>query len=163
MRIIRQKQCACDRSMTLYFAYGSNMSRALMRKHCPTANAIGMAALDRHRFVITADGYASVLPGPGSVYGVLWHLAPRDLVALDNYESVASGLYHRRRCIVSCGSARHNALIYIARRRGDGKPKPGYIELVIAAARDWDIPQSYIRALALWASTPPGRSTAELV
>jgi hypothetical protein len=104
-----------------------------------------------------------VVPGAGCVHGVLWRLAPRDLVALDDYESVASGLYHRRRCIVSCGSARHGALIYVARPRGNGKPKPGYIELVIAAARDWDIPQSYIRELTLWATMPSPRSTAESV
>jgi gamma-glutamylcyclotransferase (GGCT)/AIG2-like uncharacterized protein YtfP len=136
--------------MTLYFAYGSNMSRALMQKHCPTAKAVGAAMLDRHRFVITADGYASVLPSARSVHGVLWRLAPRDLVALDLYENVASGRYRRDRCSISCGSARHRALIYIARPRGDGKPKSGYLELVIAAARDWDLPQSYIGELARW-------------
>ena len=43
------------------FAYGSNMSRAVMRKHAPNARALGVAAALRgFRFVITGDGYASV-------------------------------------------------------------------------------------------------------
>jgi gamma-glutamylcyclotransferase (GGCT)/AIG2-like uncharacterized protein YtfP len=138
--------------MMLYFAYGSNMSRALMHKHCPTAKAVGTGVLDRHRFMITADGYASVLPGSGCVHGVLWRVLTRDLTALDLYEDVASGLYRRRRCNVSCGSARHNALIYVARPRGEGGPKPGYLELVVAAARDWNFPQSYISELSRWAT-----------
>ena len=39
------------------------------------------------------------------------------------------------------------ALVYFARPGGEGRPKPGYIELVIAAAREWDLPDAYIRAL----------------
>ena len=46
----------------LHFAYGANMSRAVMRKHAPGAQPIGVAVLANYRFVITADGYASVEP-----------------------------------------------------------------------------------------------------
>ena len=53
--------------MTLYFAYGSNMSRTLMRTHCPAAKEIGTAVLDGYRFVITADGYASIERRAGAV------------------------------------------------------------------------------------------------
>src|SRR6185437_13618493 len=47
---------------TLHFAYGANMSRAVMQKYAPGARALGVAELTAHRFVITADGYASVEP-----------------------------------------------------------------------------------------------------
>jgi hypothetical protein len=43
------------------------------------------------------------------------------------------------------------ALIYIARRRGEGLPRPGYITLVVEAAREWQLPESYIHSLARWA------------
>ena len=33
-----------------------------MRKHAPTAAPLGVARLAEYRFVITADGYASVEP-----------------------------------------------------------------------------------------------------
>jgi hypothetical protein len=40
--------------------------------------------------------------------------------------------------------------VYITRRRGEGTPRPGYIELVVAAARDWKLPQRYITSLQRW-------------
>jgi gamma-glutamylcyclotransferase (GGCT)/AIG2-like uncharacterized protein YtfP len=130
------------------------MSRALMRRHCPTAKEIGTAVLDGHRFVITADGYASVERHAGDVvHGVLWRLMPRDLAALNIYESVETGLYHCRRLPVRHARKRHCALVYVARPRRHGKPKPGYLELVIAAARDWDLPQSYVSELTRWSSS----------
>jgi AIG2 family protein len=149
-------------TMMLYFAYGSNMSRALMRTHCPAAAAVGVASLAGYRFVITADGYGSVVRHPGGiVQGVLWQLTPRDLGALNIYESVDSGLYQCRRLLVRHGSHRRSALIYIARPRGTGKPRPGYLELVIAAARDWGLSTAYVRELARWA--PSGLAAARAV
>ena len=140
--------------MTLYFAYGSNMSRAMMRTHCPAAKEIGTAVLDGHRFVITADGYASIERRAGNVvHGVLWRLTPRDLAALNIYESVDTGLYHLRRLMVRRAGGGHNALVYVARPRGTGRPKPGYLELVVDAARDWNFPRAYVAELARWASS----------
>ena len=46
--------------MTLHFAYGSNMSRALMRRRCPGARGLGPARLEGWRYIITRDGYASL-------------------------------------------------------------------------------------------------------
>jgi len=43
------------------------------------------------------------------------------------------------------------ALVYIARPRGEGRPKPGYLDLVITAARDWGLPDGYVRMLERWA------------
>jgi gamma-glutamylcyclotransferase (GGCT)/AIG2-like uncharacterized protein YtfP len=137
--------------MTQYFAYGSNMSRALMRRLCPTAKDVGTAVLEGHRFVITADGFASIVRHAGGVvHGVLWRLTPRDFAALNIYESVGTGLYHCRRLPVRHGRRQCNAFIYVARPRGPGKPRPGYLELVIAAARDWNLPQPYVSELASW-------------
>ena len=67
-----------------------------MRQRCPGAKMIGTATLRRHRFIIMANGYASVVPASSSeVHGILWRVTPRDLVALDAYEDVAGGLYRR--------------------------------------------------------------------
>ena len=35
----------------LHFAYGSNMHRAVMRRHAPNAEALGVASLADYRFV----------------------------------------------------------------------------------------------------------------
>jgi gamma-glutamylcyclotransferase (GGCT)/AIG2-like uncharacterized protein YtfP len=134
--------------MTLHFAYGSNMSRALMRRRCPGARALGPAQLDGWRFIITRDGYASLVRDPGGrVHGVLWRLTPRDLAALDAYEQRA---YLRRTVPVRQGAARRPALVYLAPERGGGKARPGYQELVVAAARDWRLPQGYVTGLVRW-------------
>ena len=46
--------------MTLHFAYGSNMSRALMSARCPGAEALGTATLAGWRFVINPEGFGSI-------------------------------------------------------------------------------------------------------
>jgi hypothetical protein len=80
-------------------------------------------------------------------------LTPRDLAALNIYEGVENGLYDMRRRVIRHGSMRCNALVYIARSRGVGTPKPGYLELVVAAARASHLPQSYVRELMRWTSS----------
>ena len=141
--------------MTLHFAYGANMSRTVMRRYAPEARALGAAELAGHRFVITADGYASVEPWRGSaVHGVLWQITPRDRVSLDAWENVDGGLYRAATLAVTCAGRRRPALVYLARPGRDGRPKPGYIELVTAAAREWALPAAYIRALQMWTPRP---------
>lgn len=141
----------------LHFAYGSNMHRAVMRKHAPAAEPVGVAALANHRFVITGDGYASVEPLPAqTVYGVLWRITPRDRATLDGWENVAAGLYRAEIMPVRHAGRRHKALVYVARPCSEGTPKAGYMELVIAAAREWEMPQPYISSLQRWL---PARTT----
>ncbi len=147
--------------MTLHFAYGSNMSRPHMLMRCPDATALGTATLAGWRFVINPDGYGSVAPQPGGIVrGVLWRLHPRDLAVINAYENVAGGLYLRRLLPVLHGERREQALIYIATRRGEGTPRPGYMEIVVAAARDWAMPEAYIRSLQRW--SPSGFRGARL-
>ena len=139
--------------MILHFAYGANISRAVMCKHAPEAEPIGVAALKDHRFVITADGYASVVPKQTeTVHGVLWRLSPRDRVTLDAWENVAAGLYRAETLPVQLAGRRHAALIYMARPRDTGRAKAGYMELVVAAALEWQLPRDYIASLRRWSS-----------
>jgi cation transport regulator ChaC len=139
---------AAKAAVTPYFAYGSNMSRASMRKRCPNATAIGPAALAGYRFAIVAEGYASVMPRAGAtVHGVLWRLTPRDLAALNAYESLASGLYCRATLPVGVAGRQILAMVYVARSRGEGRPRPDYLELIVRAAREWKLPPDYVRQL----------------
>jgi hypothetical protein len=135
----------------LHFAYGSNMHRAIMRKHAPAAEPVGVARLAHYRFVITADGYASIEPARAqAVHGVLWRLTPRDRVTLDAWENIAGGLYRAETMPVLAAGRRHPALVYLARPRATGAPKAGYMEIVVAAARAWDLPAGYIDSLKAW-------------
>jgi cation transport regulator ChaC len=146
----------------IHFAYGSNMSRNLMRRHAPLARPLGVARLSGHRFVITADGYASVEPAAGeTVYGIAWHLTARDRVTLDAWENVAARLYTCEVLPVQIDGRRVAALVYVGRRAAEGRAKPGYMELVIAAAEEWKMPDRHIAVLKSW--LPPavtGKSSA---
>jgi gamma-glutamylcyclotransferase (GGCT)/AIG2-like uncharacterized protein YtfP len=138
--------------VTLHFAYGSNMSRRLMGARCAGAPALGTATLAGWCFTINPDGFGSIAPHPGGrVHGVLWRLSARDVAAINAYESVDSGLYLRRRLPVRQDGRQVTALVYIARRQGEGTPRPGYIRVVVEAARDWELPERYIRSLRRWA------------
>ena len=143
----------------LHFAYGSNMSRLLMQRRCPEARAIGTGVLQGWRFVVTVDGYASIVPRPGeAVHGALWQLGPRDLAAINAYESLDSGLYVRRMLPVRYDRRQVRALVYVGRRRGEGRPRPGYMAVVEDAAREWQLPEGYVQTLRRWA--PSGLSGA---
>lgn len=145
----------------LHFAYGANMSRAVMRKHAPCAEPIGAAVLANYRFVIAADGYASVQPMRAvTVHGVLWRLTPRDRIGLDAWENVAGGSYRIETLPVRQAGRRQMALVYCARRCGIGRAKSGYMELVVAAARAWELPPGYVGSLQQWL---PVRSAAAAV
>ena len=141
----------------LHFAYGSNMDRAVMRRHASAAVAIGVASLSDHRFVITADGYASVVPARAeSVHGVLWRLTARDRVTLDLWEKISSGQYRAAMMPVKVQDGRRVvSLVYLGRSDGPGRPKAGYIELVLTAARAWHLPDVYLASLQRWLPARP--------
>jgi gamma-glutamylcyclotransferase (GGCT)/AIG2-like uncharacterized protein YtfP len=134
--------------MPLVFAYGSNMERAAMARRCPASRPLGTARLMRHRLVILPQGYASVVPDPrGTVHGVLWDASLADMRSLDRYESVAAGLYRKTiHPVLKAGGGTARALLYVGRGE-DGRPQPSYMEGVVAAARDWALPESYVREL----------------
>ena len=143
--------------MTPYFAYGANMSMAAMRDRCPGARAVGPAALEGFRFFVGREGWGSVKPSPGdNVHGVLWRVSVRDLASLHAYELLHKGLYDIRRVPVLRDGRRVPALIYLLRRRTPGRPRPGYVEKIAAAARTWRLPEAYIRSVERWS---PSRFT----
>ena len=138
----------------LHFAYGSNMSVPMMRRMCPAARCEGRAVLPGHRVFIIREGYASIRRANGaSVHGVLWRLTPRDFAVLNAYENLAGGLY-RAAMMRVIADKRTAALVYVARRQARGRPRPGYMEIVIAGARDAGLPIWYIRDLSRLANRP---------
>ena len=134
--------------MPLYLAHGSNMNRAAMRHRCPGARALGPAVLDGYRFFVGIDGWGSVKPSAGdTVHGILWRLTPRDVAALHAYELLHVGLYDVRHLPVRAGARLLSAMIYLLRRWAPGRPRPGYIEMIAACARSWNLPDRYVRSI----------------
>lgn len=139
--------------MPLYFAYGSNMDVEAMRARCPRSKPLGVARLARHCFFIMQGGYASVMRDPRrEVHGVLWDLALADVRTLDVYEDVHSGLYRKVMQPVLRGQgASSRALVYVGGSLAPASPLPGYMESVLAAARQWEFPENYMRELTAFA------------
>jgi cation transport regulator ChaC len=140
--------------VTLYFAYGSNMNRPAMKRRCPGARAIGPAILEDYRFFVGLEGWGSVAPRAGEVvHGVLWRLTPRDIAALHAYELLHQGLYDVRHLTVRAQGRHVRAMIYLLRRRALGKPRPGYVEMIAAAARGWKLPEPYVQSVERWSAS----------
>jgi len=131
--------------MRLYFSFGSNMDRAHMARLCRGAEALGPARLNHHQFFIANAGYASIAPKRGAaVHGVLWKVTAAHLAKLDAYESVEDGLYQKAAIPVHHQEKFLRALAYVASDPRPGRPKPGYQEGVVAAARAWQLPEAYV-------------------
>jgi len=140
--------------MTLYFAYGSNLDGAAMQRRCPGVGVVGTAVLEGHRFFVGLDGWGSVMPAAGhTVHGVLWRLTVRDRAALNAYELLDKGLYEVRTLPVRIGARRRPAMTYLLRRRIAGRPRPGYVELIAAAARAWNLPEDYVSSVERWSTS----------
>lgn len=149
--------------MPLYFAYGANMDVAAMAVRCPASRPIGQARLPRHRFIVTRDGFASVLRDPRrEVHGVLWEAALSDIRTLDKFEEVDRGLYAKiiQPVLVEGGTRR--ALVYVGCTSFVGKPKPGYLEAVLASAEHWQFPPGYVAEMARFLGRPREAKAAEI-
>lgn len=147
--------------MPLCFAYGSNMDRSATAARCPGSRPLGPARLTRHRLAITREGYLTVVRDPRrTVHGLLWDVPLADMSALDRYEGAASRLYVKAQLRVLADDGPRAALVYLGRNDGPGVPRPGYLEVVVAAARDLQLPDDYVRDLAALSPTA-SRATPE--
>jgi len=92
------------------------------------------------------------VPAPGeAVFGLLWDISAGDEAALDRYEGVRPGLYRRETVeVTTTGGRAVRALIYLATDTSTGAPAPGYLELVVAAARAHALPADYVASLEGW-------------
>ena len=142
--------------MRPYFAYASNMDTAQMAERCPGATIADGAIVAGMRFVITAQGYANIVPDRDRVvFGILWDITEADEAALDRYEGVRPGLYKKEELeVVTTGGKAVRALVYRASATKEGTPAPGYLEATIAAARGHGLPEEYVGQLAKWLPAP---------
>lgn len=141
----------------LYFGYASNMDETQMAARCPGAKLVDGAVLADHGFVITSKGYANAALSPGdAVFGLLWDITPADEKSLDRYEGLRAGLYRKLEVGVTTTSGQTvRAMAYLASEKTTGRPQPGYLEQVVAAARRHHLPEDYIRRLESWRGGTP--------
>ena len=133
----------------IYFAYGSNMCPQQMAVRCPGGRAFGQAELRDWQFLINTRTYATVKASPGaSTHGVLWSLTPGNITALDVYEAVADGMYHKISLIVQIVGEPVEALVYIDPVYEPGQPGSDYLQTILDGAAHFGLPSEYIASLA---------------
>jgi len=107
----------------LFAAYGADLNRTVMAKHCPTAKLIGSAVLKNYRLSFRgskAGALATIEKAKGgSVSALLWEISPQDEAALDRWIGVPE-LYRKVTIKVLRDDTQVDALIY---RLVSGKPK----------------------------------------
>ena len=147
-----------------YFAYGSNMHFARLRRRTPSAHPLETAVLRDHvlRFHKRGrDGSAkcNILHRHGQeVFGVVYQLAAHQQRALDR----AEGREYRRCRVEVTGLSsgkRYRALAYQAKSFAhdeDMGPYHWYKRFVVEGARQHGLPRHYIDTLA----QVPGRADA---
>ena len=149
----------------LYFCYGSNMLAIRLQKRCKSATFFGGAyaegqALTFSKKSLDGSGKATILRAECSesiVYGTLYEIAESELSDLDRFEGKD---YDREEQFIVCqmiSGEEVTSTTYIAKRKILDpilKPFDWYKKLVIAGAREGNLPKSYIDWLEEFPSIP---------
>ena len=147
-------------ALSMYFAYGSNLSQAQMGVRCPMAKGLGVAVLEGHRLSFTRfsrgwnGGVAEMVEAVGGeVWGFLYELTPEDLSALDAYEGYPH-LYDRLllHVVPEVNHAAVEAWVYFVVNKQDFvTPAAKYLAVLVRSAKEFGFPQEYVTDLE---STP---------
>ncbi len=127
----------------LYFAYGSNLDGAQMRRRCPSARLVGSAILDGYRLGFAGQSAAwggavatVVRDRHGRVPGLVWALSAEDLTHLDRCEG-HPWAYRRRRLMVDTGEARRRRVyVYVKEDAAQALPTEAYLGVISRAYRE---------------------------
>lgn len=154
----------------LYFAFGSNLSIAQMRKRCPGCEPVGPALLLGRALGFPyrsqnfpPGGAADVVDAEGAeVWGALYRLTATDLAGLDRFEHVGNGGYRRIEVEVEAPPGPATALCYeVADRLAfEIPPTPEYRQLMLEGSAEHGLPDHWITALGqkFTLLDAPGRS-----
>ena len=137
-----------------YFAYGANMSRAVLARRgvTPLSSEAGVLRGYRHRFsheglLPVEPAFANIEVAPDDVtHGVLHLLDPAGLAHLDRIEGAE--YLHVDVTVAGARSGAVSARAYLNPHPVDGKiPSRRYLACLCAGAREHDLPAHYIAQL----------------
>ncbi|MCX8037778.1 MAG: gamma-glutamylcyclotransferase [Candidatus Sumerlaeia bacterium] len=142
-------------SYVWYFAYGSNLVRDRMGRRTGNILEAKRARLEGYRITFNkrgndGTGKANIAPNPGdTVWGVVYRCPPGALDILDGYEGVAGGHYARQKVRLRLdGGDELDAVTYVAGNAFIANsliPSPKYLQTILRGAREYDLPEDYIR------------------
>ncbi len=139
---------------TVYFAYGSNMSTARLKKRMPSCQPMGIATLPRHvlRFHKRSTDKsgkcnAFATDDDREVIGVLFSFDPKDRPKLDEAEGAGKGYNAATVTVINEAGRRRKVLTYLATADyiDDAlKPYTWYKEHVLAGSKEHRLPAEYV-------------------
>jgi cation transport regulator ChaC len=138
----------------VYFAYGSNMSTALLCERVPSCKPLGIVSLPGHaiRFhkrSVDKSGKCNAFAtgNDNSVIGVLFSFDPAERAKLDEAEGVGRGYEHAMVTVINEKGRRRKVLTYLATPEyidDNLKPYGWYKDFVLAGGREHGLPPEYI-------------------
>ena len=142
-------------SQAIVFAYGSNMLVARMKERAPSSKAVSVGQLvgfelcwnkrsrdGSGKCSVTETGHPTHV-----VWGVAYEMGASDKASLDRAEGLGQG-YGERAVKIHTQAGRLSASIYYATSIDPGiRPYDWYRDLVVAGAREHELPEDYVRVL----------------
>jgi hypothetical protein len=134
-------------TMTLYFAYGSNMDIDQLTRRVGEIRIIGVGSaagfqLRFNKRSIDGSGKANLVAANGVVEGVLFEMSAAQFARLDDSEKG----YHRKGVNVATEGGILEAVTYFANsdRVADGlRPTEAYLALIVAGAERFGLTEAY--------------------
>jgi len=136
----------------LYFAYGSNMYSPRLCERVPSAEFVDVAHVPGYMMVFRKrgrDGSGKCDLEPlenATTWGVVYRLSRDDLSALDEAEGEG---YRRTDLLVTTPEGFLETVTYRAKADWivDDRPYEWYLALVLAGAREHELPPAYVAGL----------------
>lgn len=138
--------------MSLYFAYGSNLSTDQMKRRVPSSKPLEMGCLKDHRLDFTHHssgwngGVADIVPDLGyEIWGLIYELSTDDFQDLDDYEGYPNVYTRSQVAIKTLTSSISDIWVYtIAKKKKKFiPPTKAYMELIKNAAVELGFPETY--------------------
>jgi gamma-glutamylcyclotransferase (GGCT)/AIG2-like uncharacterized protein YtfP len=139
-----------------YFAYGSNMSAAVMLAVAPGHRFLGAARLQGHRLAFTrrsirtGSGVADMVADPGAeIWGALYEVPHGELEAVDRKEGVGFAYARTDVLVYSLEGHALTAIAYAvaAKEPVEIAPSADYLNGIVRAAAERSLPEDYVRSL----------------
>lgn len=140
--------------MTLYAAYGPNMDPHLMSQRCPHSPLQGTGWLLGWRLTFGGEEFgwdgalATIVEDPlEQVFVALYDITDEDAAALDELQSVSTGLYLTTKVRIAALTGEQLAYTYVLAAYEGGMPSASYLGVLADAAEAADAPADYVAAL----------------
>jgi gamma-glutamylcyclotransferase (GGCT)/AIG2-like uncharacterized protein YtfP len=131
--------------MSLYFAYGSNLSHANMRRRCPRARPLKAITMTHAKLVFRGVADVTKDKGAAIVQGGLWKITGECEKTLDTFEGVRSRFYLKRYIPVMYDGRMQDMLFYQMRMKtGIMPPTEAYLDTIAQGYRDFGLELAYL-------------------